>query len=144
MTPTDGTPLPALDQRTPTLGYHAPRRPFQPARSEERLLTAERQLAAAQDELTGCRAALAAEHIGHALTERLYLAELSNSLRLQRENAALSELVAAAQMVLRQVSLDNLHLRHQIAGTTPVAVLVALAQDEETEVMDDPDAGGVR
>lgn len=109
--------------------------------------TAERQLAAAQGvasglelrladlqrELMGCRIALDEERNAHQGTmfarefaEDLYEAELAERNRVAALHAEVSARAAQLTHSLAQVSLENLHLRHQLAGTTPVSVEIAL------------------
>lgn len=160
-TPTEGTQF-LVDLRTPTYTYVSG---FRTSPSSvvvngdrelvERALLAEQQLAAvqgfaaglqvsldaAQTELDEERAArqaleaqLAAEQANHALTEALYAAEKAEALRLSRLHAEASS--RAAQSAVR------------IAWMMRVLALVGEQRiewnrgDEETDVVDDPDARG--
>lgn len=79
-------------------------------------------LDAAHAGATGCAlqpdilTALCARYVDLQTAERQLAAALDEA----------SALVAAAQHQLAQVSIDNLHLRHELSGTTPVSVAIAL------------------
>lgn len=117
------------------------------AQAELALQTAERQLAAAQGvaaglelrladlqlELMSCQIALDEERNAHQGTmfarefaEDLYVAELAERNHVAQLHAEASARAAQLTHSLAQVGLENLHLRHELAGTTPVSVAVAL------------------
>jgi hypothetical protein len=124
--------------------------------AEHRARVAEQQLAAhqgvaagLQEQLTKVMALLAVERAENRTTQRLYLAELRESFRLAKMHAEVSAQHAWVLHMSHQVSLDNVYLRHQIAGSTPAAVQVALrraeqaVENDDTMVIEMP-VGGVR
>lgn len=96
--------------------------------SEERALVAERQLAAQQGLSAGLQHRIASDE-----TEINKLREL---------NIEASERAAWLAQQLLRLSTENLHLRHQIAGTTPASVEIACRDADDTVVMD-PTAGAL-
>jgi hypothetical protein len=127
------------------------------------LATRARQLAAAQGVADTLRTRLAAVRaaLGQATDEHretIRRAEQERELRVAAEaerdrlaqHARDNELLAslsASQRAWEQVSAENVHLRHQVAGTTPASVQVALERadptvdgrfdDADTQVVDD-------
>lgn len=137
-TRTDDDALPSVEMpRVETKPYLFP--VAQPA-DVPQFRALEARCAALESELELARTELAAERIDRQATDRLYMAELANGLRMEQLYAEVSRQLAEVLTLHSQLSLDNLHLRHQVAGTTPVAVKIAIVADEEKTVMDDPDA----
>jgi hypothetical protein len=115
-----------------------------------RVRTAERQLAAAQGvaaglqrELEGCRIALDEERNAHQgtmfareLAEDLYVAEMAERNRVAALHAEVSAHAAWLQRQVAQLGAEALNLRHQLAGTTPVSVAIALARSVEPDADD--------
>lgn len=87
------------------------------------------RIAEVQAALTACQAALDAERQAHqgtmfarAFSDDLYVEELAERNRVARLHAEASARAAALVTQLALISAENVKLRHQIAGTTPVAV----------------------
>lgn len=115
-----------------------------PAGSADHILLLEQQLAAAQGqvgalqtELEVARTALATETALHAQTHRCYEAELRESLRLAALHAEASGRLSEVLVLFERLSAENVHLRHQIAGTTPVSVAIAVDRTIRVDAVGD-------
>lgn len=78
-----------------------------------------------------------------ALIDRELCAERSERNRLAGLNAGLSNELATVGKQLGQVRFENIHLRHQVNGTTPVSVQMAVEDDMDADTVV-VDVGGGR
>lgn len=103
--------------------------------AEERANVTEQQLVAHQGITAGLQLKLEGVVFTLDMTEGLYETELAERIRIAALHAEVSEHAAWLTRQVARLSLQNLHLRHELAGTTPVSVEIA-CRDDETTVVD--------